>query len=365
MSFREKTVAEKDKDILVEAFRRGRAWNPDPEFQNLLNLDEGRVRLMDGSEPDAKLLVKSLQESDANYQFEVFKAHKRFPLLNALLRAIGDGLIGPATRSLVEIPRCPLPDFPPPPNASFHYDDPELQKVVESMQAAAAFTGSYWRGCDSARPDIHSLTIGIDAKNAPSVFTQNQDKILEARRACAAEIGVAVKFVINPASMTGLQQYQVYRSIPGSVIGMNYFPNANSCGRIPDGSMDSSYNPSDWRLHACLGCHESEGHGFGLNHTNGGTMNPSILLTWPLTWKGDPSWNTVVRYYGGKPIDPPAPPPPPPPPATHPPVTGSLFGEPFGGGFVIRGNQRFDGKWNYVAQPDGAGKYRLVPQAEV
>lgn len=340
-----------DSEILIEAFRRGRSWNP--EYPNLLNVDEAAVRKMDGSESDAKLLVKSLQESDANYDPLVLAWHKRPPEF--------DGEIGQATKDLVDLPRCPLPDFAPPPNARFHYDDPGIQAAVESMQRAAAFTGSYWRGCDSARPDIHSLVIGIDAKNAPSVFLQNQEKILEARRACAAEIGVAVKFVINPQSLEGLQQYQVYKNIPGGVIGMNYFPNSNSCGRIPNGSMDSSYNPSNWQYHACLGCHESEGHGFGFNHTRGGIMNPSILLTWPLTWKNDPSWNVAKQYYGGVPLTPPTPPIPP----AHPPVTGSLFAETQASGKIsIRGSVQFDGKWNYIAEPAG-DRYRLVPKAEV
>lgn len=285
-------------EILVRAFE---VRQFDPAFPNLANLDRGRVALMDGSEEDARQLVESLQRSDANYNVLVQAFHQRDPNY--------DGIIGPATKLLVDIPRCPLPDFPPPPGASFHYDDPNLQAAVESQQRAAAFVGSFWRGCDPQRPDIHSLVIGIDARKAPSVFLQNQEKILSARVAAAAEIGVAVRFIINPRFLEGLQQYQVYYNMPGDVIGTNYFPQANSCGQIPNGSMDSSYNPSDWRLHACLGCHESEGHGFGFNHTNGGTMNPSILLTWPLTWKGDPSWNVAKRYYGGEPLVPVTPPP--------------------------------------------------------
>ena len=295
--------------VYVEAYQRGRAWVADPEFANLRNLDPAAVAKMDGSESDAKLLIRSLQLSDANYTPLVLAFHKRLPDY--------DGSIGPATKALVDIPRCPLPDAHPPPNASFHYDDPDLQAAVESMQRAAAeavgITGPYWRGCDSQRPDVHSLVIGIDTKEAPSNFKANQEKILAARIAMAAEIGVAVRFVINPTSMTGLQQYQVYHSMGGSIIGRNYFPSSNSCGRIPNGSMSSSYNPSDWRLHAGLGTHESEGHGFGFNHTNGGTMNPSIILS-PLTWKNDPAWSQVIRYYPGKPLEPDAPPPPPPPP---------------------------------------------------
>lgn len=290
--------------VLLNAYHTGHNWNP--QYPSLQNLDEAAVSKMDGTEQDAKDLIASRQASDINADYLVSLFHSR-PIQY-------DGDIGPATLALIAIPRCPLPDHPPPPNATFHYDDPELQRAVESQQAAAAFVGSYWKGCDPARPDVHSLVIGIDIRSAPSNFLANQDKILEARRACAAEIGVAVKFVINPESTSGLQQLQVYRNIPGGVIGMNYFPSSNSCGKIPNGSMDSSYNPSNWQLHANLGTHESEGHGFGFNHTRGGIMNPSIVLVWPLSWKNDTGWSQVKRYYPGTPLDPTTPPPPPPPP---------------------------------------------------
>lgn len=309
MIFNPKTPTER----LLWAFQFGHRWNP--AFPNLQNLDEAAVAKMDGSEVDAKSLIASWQLLDANVNRLVNAFHGR--------ELQPDGDIGPASAAVMDMKRCAMPDYAPPPHASFFYEDENLQKAVESYQrcaearAAAAFTGSYWRGCNPARPDIHSLKIGIDTRSAPPNFLANQAKILEARRACAAEIGVAVEFVINPQSLDGLQQYQVYRGIPGSVIGMNYFPTANSCGRIPNGSMDTGYDPSDFRLHANLGCHESEGHGFGLDHTNGGVMNPSILLVWPLTWKGDPSWNAVKRYYGGEPIPPVNPPPgPPQPPGT-------------------------------------------------
>lgn len=302
-------------DILLEAYRRGRAWGNDPEFANLRNLDEASVRKMTGAEADAKLLIRSLQLSDANYDVLVLEHHRRAPQF--------DGEVGPATLGLLNIPRCPLPDFPPPLGARFHYDDPDLQSAVESMQRAAAeppIKGPYWRGCDPQRPDVHSLVIGIDARNAPPNWRMHQEKILEHRRACAAEIGVAVRFVVNPPSMDGLQQWQVFRGLPGSTIGLNYFPSSGSCGRIPSGSLDTGYDPSDWRLHANLGTHESEGHGFGFNHTRGGIMNPSIVLVWPLSWRNDPGWSQVTDYYPGKPLDsiPQPPPPQPPGPPSNP-----------------------------------------------
>lgn len=299
----------------------GHAWgNP-----ALRHIDARQAALMDGSEADYRELVRSFQELDANVAAMVGALHGR--------ALVADGDVGPATEAVLGFRRCAMPDFAPPPGASFHYDDPNLQAAVESMQRAAAeprITGPYWRGCDPQRPDVHSLVIGIDASDAPSVFKANVEQILAERTRIAAEIGVAVRFVINPKSLDGLQQYQVYRSIPGGVIGMNYFPNSNSCGRIPNGSMDSTYNPSNVRLHIGLGTHESEGHGFGFNHTRGGIMNPSILDS-PLTWKGDAAWSQVTRYYPAEPLEPaptPIPGPTPEDPWAGSSVTVSLPGKP-------------------------------------
>jgi hypothetical protein len=182
---------------------------------------------------------------------------------------------------------------------------------------------------------------------------------LEARRACAAEIGVSVRYVINPTTMAGLQQLQVYGPIPGGVIGRNYFPSANSCGKIPNGDMDSGYDPTDYRLHANLGTHEAEGHGFGFNHTFGGVMNSSIVLVWPLSWIGDPGWSQVKRYYPGVPLGPIIPPPAP----GHPVISGNLFAEAFPGGIAIRGEVKLEQKdgFFYIAVPDGT-RYKLIPK---
>jgi hypothetical protein len=333
--------------------RFGHRWNSD--FQNLLNADDAAVAKMNGDEEDAKAMVLSFQKSDANVSIIHALMHGSDPA-----DYVADGEICPATAAVMEFKRCAMPDFPPPPNASFHYDDPDLQAMVESQQAAAAFAGPYWKGCDPQHPDIHSLVIGIDIRNAGRNFLANQEKILEARRACAAEIGVSVRYVLNPESTAGLQQLQVYRNIPGGVIGRNYFPSSNSCGKIPNGDMDSGYDPSDYRLHANLGTHEAEGHGFGFNHTFGGIMNSSIVLVWPLTWKGDPGWSQVKRYYPGEPVGPVIPPPSP----AHPVISGSLSTELVGHITAIRGEVKLElaPGWSYIAVPDGFGKYKLIPK---
>ena len=338
-----------DSEILVEAFKRGRSWGPD--YPNLLNLDEAAVAKMDGSEADAKELIRSLQQSDANYDPLVLAWHKRPPEF--------DGEIGPATKGLVQIPRCPLPDFPPPPGMHFAYDDPGIQAAVESMQRAAAMGSGSWPSCDPERTGVNSFRVRIDPSRMPSTINGYHKQALDAVVAAYAEMGCALRYIM--AASGDCEIAKLFQSLAGSVIGWNEFPDPGTCNQTINGRLDTGYAPSDYRYWANLECHET-GHGVGLQHTRGHIMNPSILLVWPLSWKGGPSEASMRRYFGGEPLLPPGPAPVP----AHPSVTGSLFGEQFAGGFVIRGDVQFDGKWKYVAAPDGVGnKYKLVPKAEV
>jgi len=299
-------------EILVAAYKRGRSWNP--AYPNLLNLDEAAVKKMTGAESDAKLLVKSLQESDANFDPIVLAYHKRLPTF--------DGGIGPATEALVDLPRCPLPDFPPPPHASFHYDDPGLQKAVETMQANATGSGS-WPACDpdaAGRP--HSFRVRIaNPERMPTNWSRYKNEIFKAVTDCYAEIGCALRYIFGDVG--DCEILKLYQALVGSVIGWNEFPSANTCNQTINGRLDTGYDPSDWRYQANLETHET-GHGVGLQHTRGHIMNPSILLIWPMTWRGGPSESTMKRYFGGEPITPPSPPPPPPGPPTDVPQIADL-----------------------------------------
>jgi hypothetical protein len=332
------------------AVRHGHTFNP--KYPNLRNIDLSSVKKLSGKEQNAKDLMASWQEIDLNVEIVTAAIHKRKLEL--------DGLVGPATEQVLQYARCPLPDFMPGPGDAFDFGNPEINDIVakriEDRAAGWALKGPYWRACDPQRPaDAHSVVIGIDIKNAPSVFLAHQKEILDARIACAAEIGVYVRFVINPTTMDGLQQYQVYRNIPGGVIGMNYFPNSNSCGKIPNGSMDSSYNPSNWQLHANLGCHESEGHGFGFEHTRGGIMNPSIVLVWPLSWKGDTGWSQASQYYPAVPLTPI--PGPGPGPGPTPSLTNLILEAVPGGSFHAKAKRDFTAKAGDIVQ-----KFFIAPE---
>jgi hypothetical protein len=128
-----------------------------------------------------------------------------------------------------------------------------------------------------------------------------------------------------------------YESIAGSVIGYAYFPTPDTCRQTVQARIDNTFNASLATMAELL-THEYKGHSDGLEHTNGGIMNPSIgNPTSRATWIGDPSFGWKRRYFGGSPLptgpvdpSPPPPPPnpdpppsPPPPPPSPPPVPPS------------------------------------------
>lgn len=339
-------------DRLLWAYRFGHAWNP--AYPNLLNLDEAAVAKMDGSEADAHSLIASWQSLDANVNRLVNAFHRR--------ELVPDGDIGPASEAVMGFSRCAIPDYAPPPHASFHYDNPELQKAVESQQryAEATGSGSWPVGCDPQNPKVHSVVVGIDTSNASSSQKSIMADVLKYVEETEAEIGQSVRHVLSGA--VSPQHDVKFQNIPGSVIGFAYFPDPNTCRQTVVARIDNSFN-ARLAVLAELLTHEYKGHSDGLQHTNGGIMNPSIgSPTARASWKNDPSFRRKKAFFGGEPISPPVPPAPP----AHPPVTGSLYAEAFAlGGIVIRGDVQFDGKWKYVATPDGSGKYKLVPKAEV
>jgi hypothetical protein len=291
--------------MLIEAYKRGRAWHPAPEFANLHNLDEGRIAKMDGTEADAKLLVRSLQLSDIHYDDLVALFYKgRQPDY--------DGEVGPATRDLLKIARCAIPDFAPPTDARFHYDDPELQAAVESYQrfkeAYTGGSGSWPKGCDPDHKDVHSVVVRIDTSNASSHQKGIMDDVLRYVEETEAEIGQHVRHVVN-GTYDSPQHDVKFQFIAGGVIGFAYFPRPDSCNQTVTARIDNSFNASLPVLAELL-THEYKGHSDGLEHSRGGIMNPSIgSPSRRASWIDDPHEKTKTRYFGGEPIPMPGPPP--------------------------------------------------------
>jgi hypothetical protein len=285
-----------NSQILVEAYLRGAAWRPGLEFQNLLNLNQASVAKMDGNEADAKLLIRSYQMADINYETLVRAYHARFPDYS--------GSIGPATKRLANLARCPIPDFAPPPGASFDYGDAELNAAVESYQryAEAGYiggSGSWPRGCDkdpSVDPNWHSVVVRIDVTNASTHQKGIMSEVLKMVEQTEAEIGQHVRHVPTHSN----PQHDVkFQFIAGGVIGFAYFPDPNNCNQTVTARIDNSFDARPTVLAELL-THEYKGHSDGLEHTRGGIMNPSIgSPTTRSSWIGDNHESTKRRYFGG------------------------------------------------------------------
>lgn len=285
-----------DKEVLVEAFKRGHAWNP--KFPNLNGLDLASVEKMDGTEADAKQLIESLQRSDANYVSLVASIHAR-------ATPSYDGEVGPATKALVGLPRCPLPDFAPPPGASFDYGDPGLNRAVARMQAATG-SGSWPAGCHGTS-GVHEVTISYDLSNLTSKHKEWWPEIKARSHQAVADVGI--KLVEVPVGQKA--NITVYgRVLGGSVIGMAEF-NGETCGDTVFCQLNPNYAPDiDMVLNLLL--HEN-GHNWNLEHRSGNIMNPSILRT-PTYWikRGvggaveyqDNSYPTLKKFFGGESLGP-------------------------------------------------------------
>jgi hypothetical protein len=301
-------------DRLVWAYRFGHAWNPDPRFANLRNLDEGRVRKMDGSERDAKALIASWQQLDINVSRLVAAFHGR--------ELEADGDVGPASEAVMRMARCAMPDYAPPPEASFHYDDPELQKAVESYQQFAeeykGGNGSWPKGCDPNVANYHSVVVRLDSSSASTHQKGILKDVLKMVEDTEAEIGQSVRHVVD-GSYTNPQHDVKFQYIAGGVIGFAYFPTPNTCQQTVTARIDNSFNASTPVLAELL-THEYKGHSDGLEHSRGGIMNPSIgNPSVRASWKGDPHQQTKFRYFGGVAIPSgPSPNPPPVPPPVDP-----------------------------------------------
>lgn len=328
---------------LLFALRFGHHWNP--AYPHLAALDEGRVRKMTGSEQDASDLLASYQALDANVARLVAALHGR--------ELEPDGIAGPATDTTMGFARCALPDYAPPPGASFDYGIEDLNAAVRSYQewaeaAGEQYTGgsgSWPKGCDPDRKDVHSVRVSVLSAGASATQKGYLRDALALVEKCEAEMGQAVRHIIDGDPKQAEHDVR-FEYIAGGVIGYNYFPKPNTCQQVVTGRLDNSYNPGVVTF-ANLCVHEYKGHGDGLQHTNGGIMNPSIVTINPLSWKGDKHESTKRRYFGGVAVPPASPPP------TDPPTT------PPGGKLILRGTLEavLDGKV--------IGKFSATPAAEV
>lgn len=360
-----------DKEILVKAFMAGRHF--DPNMPNLHNLDLDRVSKMNGSEADAKELIRSFQASDANLDLLSIVFNHRLPNI--------DGNIGLATRALAGLDRCAMPDFAPPPGATFDTGNPDLNAAIQSQQRYEEYlrdeamgTGS-WPSCDPQRPGVNSFRVNLNTSACPSTVKNYLEKALIACSECYAEVGFAVRYILD-GDPDECEISKRFERLTGSVIGWNEFPSPNTCNQVIQGRLSTTYTPSDWRYWANLEIHET-GHGVGAQHTRGHIMNPSILLVWRdspkpnISWKGGPSEAVMNRWAGGLPIPVIGGPTPIP---LQPTILGSSYAEMKDGNIILRGlhdlvlTEDFKAgtyRYTYVPVSPGSKEYKLEKAASI
>lgn len=295
-------------DVASWLYQFGHGWNT--KYQNLLNLDAGRVGKMQGDEKDAKQLIMSFQEMDINV-----------PLLHQLTHHgevfVADGELDPITLQVMSFPRCAMPDHAPPPNASFSFEHTDLEAAVASYQlfedakahgelAGTSFgatgSGSWPVGCDPEWPDNHSTVVEVITRGASSEQRQKFVDGLPQIAAAEAEIGQHVRFVVDKP-ISNPQHRVTFGPLPGNTIGYAYFPTPGQCRQIVKAVIDSTFNASIIAL-LNLGGHEFKGHSDGLPHTRGGIMNPSLVIVNPFSWIRDTSFSRKKAYFGGVAISP-------------------------------------------------------------
>lgn len=318
----------------------GHFWNP--AHPEALNVTESDVLLLSLNHRVSKMAAMSYQTADANMVPMSLLHHGRMPN--------PDGDVGPATMALATLKRCPIPDHAPPPNASFHYDNPGVQAAVESYQqwAEATGSGSWPVGCDPQRKDVHSVVVSVLTAGFSAHQKSVMKEVLALVEKCEGEMGQSVRHVLDGDPRAA--QHDVRgENIPGGVIGYAYFPTPNTCNQNVVARIDNTFNVNVISL-ANLYVHEYKGHSDGLEHTNGGIMNPSLLVVDPLSWRGDKHEGTKKRFFGGVPINPPLPPGPP-VPANHVRLLSSLKSGTYGQ-FVI-GSDMGVGDYKMLLTGDG------------
>lgn len=256
-------------------------------FPDVLNVTRETLDKLEVTHKLVQQAILSLQKLDINFPQLVIRRHGR--------EANYDGLIGPATMKLMELDRCNCPDY-------IHPDELEQNNILPTNDENIAFagTGSWPKGCVPGYENYYAVRVDINTANQPSVWRQHQTWILQQCYKAQTEIGSLPIWVLNGVPERAELSTR-WQNIPGGVIGWNHVLTNAICGQTLYGRLDNSWNANKY-MQARLLLHEVFGHGFGMGHTRGGIMNPSIL-NGPLSWlPPDPAYRYMKQWFGGKQI---------------------------------------------------------------
>jgi hypothetical protein len=246
---------------------------------------------------------------------------------------IADGVFGPVTKRMFERPHhwCAVPDFVPPKEVHFQFEDPNLQQVCARLQENGGFAPAVgsgnWPRCHGVG-NFHAVSVSVNMRGIASFLAPVFKEVLRLVRVAYAKIGLLIYWIDSETGrdmITGkawsgpinIEFSFVARSdgwIGLAIVGRN-----QGCSSRIWCRYLATYRPSDIiREWVTLVKHEI-GHNCGSGHLAGFTMNPSIMRGLPSdSWDSrDPYLRYLRSNFGGQPVpigEPPPPPPPPPPP---------------------------------------------------
>jgi hypothetical protein len=323
----EANVGTLQQQALDRAFLAGHFFSPDAlQIDQVTTLEDARK--LSVYSPVAVAALRSMSMLEAGVYTEAVElAHNRQPDF--------DGIMGPAMTALVQTPRCSVPDFAPPPGTNFAFGDSQIDAVARQMQEDKILQATgrgNWAHCHDVG-DYHAAVVRVQTQGVPSFLRPVFKEVLtEVRRAYAA-IGLRFDFIDENRKniLTGESagpQVNIEMSFVSSSsgwIGLAILGNGQGCASniwcrylaTYRGGSSPAAIKNQW---ITLIKHEL-GHNCGLDHTNGGVMNPYIIASLPFGWvPSDPSTSRLKNWYGGKPVplDEPEPPKPPTPPTPEP-----------------------------------------------
>lgn len=293
---------------IERAWKTGHFWSPNnPEGQMI---DQSDLKLLHPTDDVAVQALISMAKSDAiAYTTCVLNAHGRLPDF--------DGIAGPAMESFIAINRCPVPDFAPPKDVVFSFEDPDLQRVVMRMQAdgsAEAIGSGNWQGCHNIGK-FHSAIVNVNLANLPSFLKPVLNKVLANVQQAYAAVGLLFRFVNAGRDMlTGEANSDLSNTdmsfvnsstgwIGLAIVGQNETCSSRIWCKFLSTYRGGSNDDAIVQQWTTLIKHEL-GHNCGRGHTNGGVMNPSLVNGLPTLFAtDDPSLSWLKQQFGGVPVN--------------------------------------------------------------
>jgi hypothetical protein len=179
-----------------------------------------------------------------------------------------------ATATLITTSRCSCPDY-------------------AAAEVAEAGTGS-WQGCYNIG-QFHQANVKF-LNSPPAHIAADFDTIWQRVVDAYSEVGLYFSRV--PASSFANIEV-TFTELGGSTIGLAIVGSNEGCQSTIWAKFAPSYRPanlvSEWTT---LLKHEL-GHNCGLQHSNGGVMNPYIIAGLPVSWKSDVSFPLLAKRFGG------------------------------------------------------------------